>query len=135
MPIFAVSASLVERECQTYIDAGFDGWILKPIDFKRLGILLSGIVNKDVKTECLYKVGEWERGGWLHQRHFADPVAKSRTWPYLSSIPSRSYEGDEESLESDNTSRSDDLASIPEERNPPAHNDGHHTDEKKVDVR
>lgn len=68
VPIFAVSASLVERDCQKYIDAGFDGWILKPIDFKRLGVLLSGIVEEDTRERCLYKPGEWERGGWFCKR-------------------------------------------------------------------
>jgi CheY-like chemotaxis protein len=65
VPIFAVSASLVERELQTYINAGFDGWILKPIDFKRLNILLLGIVEDDTRQSCLYKPGEWEKGGWF----------------------------------------------------------------------
>lgn len=68
VPIFAVSASLVERERQTYINAGFDGWILKPIDFKRLNILLLGIVDDDTRSSCLYKPGEWERGGWFYPR-------------------------------------------------------------------
>ncbi|KAI1387993.1 hsp90-like protein [Hypoxylon trugodes] len=64
-PIFAVSASLVERERPIYVEAGFDGWILKPIDFKRLNVLLDGITNKDIRTECLYVLGKWERGGWF----------------------------------------------------------------------
>ncbi len=68
VPIFAVSASLVERDCQRYIDAGFDAWILKPIDFKRLSILLSGIVEEGTRETCLYKPGEWERGGWFCKR-------------------------------------------------------------------
>ncbi|KAG4429085.1 hypothetical protein IFR05_015432 [Cadophora sp. M221] len=68
VPIFAVSASLVERERQTYINAGFDGWILKPIDFKRLNILLQGIVDDKIRNSCLYQPGEWERGGWFHRR-------------------------------------------------------------------
>ena len=65
VPIFAVSASLIEKDRQTYIDAGFDGWVLKPVDFKRLGILLEGIVEDKIRTKCLYKPGEWERGGWF----------------------------------------------------------------------
>ncbi|RCI16536.1 hypothetical protein L249_2649 [Ophiocordyceps polyrhachis-furcata BCC 54312] len=65
VPIFAVSASLVEREKQTYIDAGFDGWILKPIDFKRLNTLLQGIYDGQVRSMCLYVEGQWERGGWF----------------------------------------------------------------------
>lgn len=65
IPIFAVSASLVESEKQKYVDAGFDGWILKPIDFKRLNTLLAGIMDDETRRTCLYEPGEWERGGWL----------------------------------------------------------------------
>lgn len=65
VPVFAVSASLVEKERQKYIDAGFDGWILKPIDFKRLSVLLTGIVDQGTRKSCLYEPGQWERGGWF----------------------------------------------------------------------
>lgn len=68
VPIFAVSASLVERERNNYINAGFDGWIMKPIDFKRLNVLLAGIVEDSTRKECLYKPGHWEAGGWFHER-------------------------------------------------------------------
>jgi CheY-like chemotaxis protein len=68
VPIFAVSASLVEGKRQTYISAGFDGWILKPIDFKRLNIILNGIVDEGVRESCLYRPGEWECGGWFKAR-------------------------------------------------------------------
>lgn len=65
VPIFAVSASLVEKERPRYIEAGFDGWILKPIDFKRLNVLLEGISDDNIRSKCLYVPGEWERGGWF----------------------------------------------------------------------
>ncbi|KAI4598251.1 Light-sensor Protein kinase [Pestalotiopsis sp. 9143b] len=68
IPIFAVSASLVEKEMPKYVAAGFDGWILKPIDFKRLNVLLSGITEDDIRNDCLYAAGEWERGGWFGTR-------------------------------------------------------------------
>lgn len=68
VPIFAVSASLIEKERQKYIDAGFDGWILKPVDFNRLTVLLSGIVEESTRESCLYRQGEWERGGWFFKR-------------------------------------------------------------------
>ncbi|KAK0704134.1 hypothetical protein B0T21DRAFT_299389 [Apiosordaria backusii] len=68
IPIIAVSASLVEREKETYVEAGFDGWILKPIDFKRLEELLKGIVDDGVREGSLYVPGEWERGGWFAAR-------------------------------------------------------------------
>ncbi|KAI8628418.1 hsp90-like protein [Xylariaceae sp. FL1651] len=72
IPIFAVSASLVEKDRLIYTEAGFDGWILKPIDFKRLNVLLDGITHDNVREQCLYKPGEWERGGW-----FARPTTNS----------------------------------------------------------
>ncbi|KAL8767085.1 MAG: hypothetical protein Q9209_006312 [Squamulea sp. 1 TL-2023] len=65
IPIFAVSASLIEKERQKYIDAGFDGWILKPIDFTRLSVLLNGIVDEKTRESCLYAPGQWEKGGWF----------------------------------------------------------------------
>lgn len=68
IPIFAVSASLVEKEGPTYVNAGFDGWILKPIDIKRLHTLLDGISDDEIRKSCLYVPGEWERGGWFQGR-------------------------------------------------------------------
>lgn len=65
IPIFAVSASLVERERQKYIEAGFDGWILKPVDFKRLNRFLMGIVDENIRDSCGYEAGKWEQGGWF----------------------------------------------------------------------
>ena len=68
-PIFAVSASLVEKERNTYVDAGFDGWILKPIDFKRLHTLLDGIQDDEARDACRYVSGQWERGGWFLRKN------------------------------------------------------------------
>lgn len=67
VPIIAVSASLLEKERQIYIDAGFDGWILKPISFDRLKQIMLGIVDADARKDNLYKSGGWERGGWFQQ--------------------------------------------------------------------
>ncbi|KAK5625890.1 hypothetical protein RRF57_001606 [Xylaria bambusicola] len=67
-PIFAVSASLVEKDRAIYTEAGFDGWILKPIDFKRLNALLEGVTSDEVRESYLYQPGEWERGGWFVRR-------------------------------------------------------------------
>ena len=68
VPIFAVSASLMERDKDTYVGAGFDGWISKPIDFKRLNTLLTGIDDDEVRNDCLYSTGNWTRGGWFQSR-------------------------------------------------------------------
>ena len=76
IPIFAVSASLVEREREKYINTGFDGWILKPIDFKRVNMLLRGIVDNDARHECVYEpgAGNWEKGGWFEKREVRDDL-------------------------------------------------------------
>ncbi|RHZ53404.1 hypothetical protein CDV55_101496 [Aspergillus turcosus] len=65
IPIFAVSASLVEKDRQTYIDTGFDGWIMKPVDFKRVAQLLDGVHKEEAREDSLYKPGMWEKGGWF----------------------------------------------------------------------
>ena len=69
IPIFAVSASLIEEETELYVRAGFDGWILKPIPFPRLLELMQGIVDQSARDRALYRAGgDWERGGWFHSR-------------------------------------------------------------------
>lgn len=68
IPIFAVSASLVESDREKYIDIGFDGWILKPIDFKRVDNILQGITEENARNETLYQPGKWEQGGWFTKR-------------------------------------------------------------------
>ncbi|KAI9826641.1 MAG: Light-sensor Protein kinase [Thelocarpon impressellum] len=65
IPVFAVSASLMEQNRESYISAGFDGWILKPIDFQRINTLLAGIVEKSTREAARYRPGNWEQGGWF----------------------------------------------------------------------
>lgn len=71
VPIIAVSASLLEKKRQDYIDAGFDAWILKPISFPRLTELMTAIVDAKVRDTCLYQPGAWEKGGWFHKGQLA----------------------------------------------------------------
>lgn len=81
VPIFAVSASLVEKDLSSYLDTGFDGWILKPINFGRLSELLLGIVDSDVRKNNMYQQGktEWERGGWFPSEERTAHVAAATT--------------------------------------------------------
>lgn len=65
VPVFAVSASLLEKNAQLYIEAGFDGWIMKPINFNRLGVLLDSLENHDIRNATIYRPGYWELGGWF----------------------------------------------------------------------
>lgn len=102
IPIFAVSASLVERERQTYIDAGFDGWILKPIDFKRLNVLMNAISDDKLRKSCLYQPGKWEKGGWFHSRRSQQPAHDSlrREYGSISSTDSDLRGGDKTPVQS-----------------------------------
>ncbi|KAK7464699.1 hypothetical protein VKT23_005906 [Stygiomarasmius scandens] len=66
LPIFAVSASLYEAQRDKLSNAGMDGWILKPIDFKRLKIILKGVTDRSQRERDIYHPGcNWEIGGWL----------------------------------------------------------------------
>ncbi|GIK07723.1 light-sensor protein kinase [Aspergillus viridinutans] len=68
VPVFAVSASLLEKDAQLYIEAGFDGWIMEPINFNWLGVLFDGLQNHDIRNAATYQPGHWELGGWF-KRH------------------------------------------------------------------
>ncbi|TFY72877.1 hypothetical protein EVG20_g157 [Dentipellis fragilis] len=68
IPIFAVSASLLERQREELRSIGIDGWILKPIDFKRLSTILCGVTDLDQRKKDEYQNGHnWEIGGWLRR--------------------------------------------------------------------
>lgn len=92
IPIFAVSASLIEREKDTYMTAGFDGWILKPIDFRRLEHLLLGIIDDSTRDASVYVTGEWECGGWFRKRLELPPAIKAK---YAPSLRDAELKGDE----------------------------------------
>lgn len=69
IPIFAVSASLVEKQRERLLSCGVDGWMLKPIDHARLNAILKGVTDPTQRQSDLYYPGcSWERGGWLVER-------------------------------------------------------------------
>ncbi|CAG8949312.1 hypothetical protein HYFRA_00004938 [Hymenoscyphus fraxineus] len=65
VPVIAVSASLTEDNRFEYLQSGFDAWVLKPVNFSRLELLLKGIKDQEVREQALYVPGYWERGGWF----------------------------------------------------------------------
>ncbi|KAG5351128.1 hypothetical protein C0989_007834 [Termitomyces sp. Mn162] len=66
IPIFAVSASLAEKQHDELVQIGVDGWILKPIDFRRLAVIMKGVTDADQRARDIYRIGcNWEEGGWL----------------------------------------------------------------------
>ncbi len=68
IPIFAVSASLTEKQHPELLGHGMDGWILKPIDFKRLKTILQGVIDPMQRQKDVYCSGyDWENGGWFRE--------------------------------------------------------------------
>ena len=67
IPILAVSASLLESDKTNLVEAGFDGWVLKPINFTRLHELLGGASDTTLRDQFRYQRHStvWERGGWF----------------------------------------------------------------------
>lgn len=55
LPILAVSASLHERQRDTIANVGIDGWILKPVDFKRLASLMRGTIDLAARIDDIYR--------------------------------------------------------------------------------
>lgn len=86
IPVFAVSATLQEQKKDEYVNAGFDGWILKPIDFQRLERLLFGIIDDQARNEDAYEPGCWLRGGWFMRRLQLPPEAKAKEAPALRDV-------------------------------------------------
>jgi CheY-like chemotaxis protein len=64
IPIVAVSASLDQAQ-RSQLAVDFDGWMLKPIDFKRMLHILTGLGDSKRRAEDGFIPGQWERGGWL----------------------------------------------------------------------
>ena len=62
--IFAVSASLYESD-RGNLARDFDGWLLKPLDFSRVRVMLAALEDPQKRTQELYQQGHWERGGYL----------------------------------------------------------------------
>ncbi|KAF2795525.1 phytochrome-like protein [Melanomma pulvis-pyrius CBS 109.77] len=65
IPIFAVSSSLDQHTQVSMEEAGFDGWLPKPIDFQRLDMILKGATCKSARIEGLYLTSNPEAGGWF----------------------------------------------------------------------
>lgn len=115
VPIIAVSASLVEKLRQEYIDAGFDAWILKPISFARLNDLMTAIVDPNLREACLYQPGEWEKGGWFHMGQKSPN--ETSTAPSGKAPQSNLEEATEEAARySDDPIAGDEPGQIPEEQ-------------------
>jgi DNA-binding NarL/FixJ family response regulator len=123
VPIIAVSASLLERDRQQYIDAGFDAWILKPISFDRLKKLLAAVVDTAIRKDCLYHPGTWEKGGWFQRgKHSANEANTKPSGQAPMSNPSKAV--DEAIMRSDDpmAGEENEKGTIPDEQARLLHN-------------
>ncbi|KAK3309460.1 uncharacterized protein B0T15DRAFT_3749 [Chaetomium strumarium] len=117
IPIVAVSASLMEKDRQHYIDAGFDAWILKPVSFDRLSKIMAAIVDKDIRRQCLYEPGQWERGGWFHEgKASVEEVSTKPTDQPPTSNPSEIVKGAAEDAKNPMAGEEDEQGRQPEEQ-------------------
>jgi len=65
IPIFAVSAGLDRHSQESLENAGFDGWLSKPIDFKKLGVIMEGVLRPDARVLAKSRAGDYVGGGWF----------------------------------------------------------------------
>lgn len=65
-PIFAVSASLDQHTQGSLTAIGFDGWLSKPIDFKRLHAVLEGVTDPESRMRARSAAGDFACGGWFN---------------------------------------------------------------------
>ncbi|KUJ09902.1 uncharacterized protein LY89DRAFT_760652 [Mollisia scopiformis] len=64
VPIIAVASEIDNDSRFEYIQSGFDGWALKPLDFRRLDLMLQGVKDAGMRRDSLYVPGQ-ENGGWF----------------------------------------------------------------------
>ncbi|CZT46010.1 related to phytochrome [Rhynchosporium secalis] len=86
IPIIAVSASLSESCCMEYMNNGFDGWILKPIDFSRLLAIIAAIEDEEKRNSMMYGSVKWTDGGWFQFKHDT-PTQAEHSFERLDKIP------------------------------------------------
>jgi len=64
VPIIAIAPSLQDDARFDFIQNGFDGWLVKPLDFKRLDVMLQGVKDVGMRCDSLYVPGQGS-GGWF----------------------------------------------------------------------
>ncbi|KAK4185997.1 putative signal transduction histidine-protein kinase [Podospora australis] len=67
VPVFVVSGMLRREDEQKYKDAGFDGWMPKPIDMRKLNTYLAGAMDLAARRLGLYDESHFALGGWFSQ--------------------------------------------------------------------
>jgi len=87
VPVFAISGMLRRGDEQRYADAGFDGWMPKPIDMKRLSTYLAGAWDITARRRGQYNEMQFELGGWFAVEEVTPTPAKEAVEPLLEVYP------------------------------------------------
>lgn len=66
-PIFAISGHLRRADAQKHVDAGFDGWMPKPVDMSRIGLYLAGALDQGMREKGMYDEKQFELDGWFER--------------------------------------------------------------------
>ncbi|KAF2709473.1 hypothetical protein K504DRAFT_526003 [Pleomassaria siparia CBS 279.74] len=66
LPIFAISSALYQHTQESLQEAGFDGWLSKPVDFQRLSLILKGATDEESRLKGIYRTDDVKAGGWFH---------------------------------------------------------------------
>jgi CheY-like chemotaxis protein len=74
-PIFAISGMLRRGDQKRYADSGFDGWMPKPIDLRRLATYLAGAWDPVARSRGTYDDGQFELGGWFPAQELTPTLA------------------------------------------------------------
>lgn len=64
-PIFAVSASLKPNHLHKILRTGFDGWVIKPVNFQRLNLYLLGAFSDAGRKTAAFDPAHFLAGGWF----------------------------------------------------------------------
>ncbi|KAK4175133.1 hypothetical protein QBC36DRAFT_28685 [Triangularia setosa] len=81
VPVFAISGMLRREDEQQYKDVGFDGWMPKPIDMKRLSTYLAGAVDMPTRKQGVYQETHFAMGGWFPQEIVLPPALPEQQPP------------------------------------------------------
>ncbi|KAK1750934.1 hypothetical protein QBC47DRAFT_352484 [Echria macrotheca] len=76
-PIFAVSGMLRRGDERRYVDAGFDGWMPKPINMRQLAMCLVGAWDRCAQGCAAYNETYFELGGWFPYDQIDEAAASS----------------------------------------------------------
>jgi len=86
-PIFAVSGMLRRGDEQQYAEAGFDGWMPKPIDMKRLVTYLAGAWDAVTRRRGTYDEKYFELGGWFITQEITPTLVPVSPEPQVEEYP------------------------------------------------